>query len=409
VAADKIRIDRVENAVAVLFGRLGPYHAARLCAAARELPLVAIEFEADSGVYAWDRVNTGRSFERHTLISEGNVVDAPLRVLARRLFATLNQVRPAVIAIPGWDFRGSLLALAWALHTQTPTIMMSESQREDAHRRPLRELLKARIVRLCSSALVGGARHADYVHQLGLSENSIFTGYDVVDNAYFARGAAEARARAEQLRAELGLPSNYFLASNRFVPKKNLPGLLRAYAAYRATAGRVSAWKLVLLGDGPLGEEIRALRDALDLGADLVLPGFRQYQDLPAYYGLASAFVHASSTEQWGLVVNEAMASSLPVIVSERCGCVPELVFDGHNGFTFDPEAEGELVDAMVRMAREGSPRREMGQRSLEIVERWSPERFGQQLKLARDVALARRRQAPRALDWAILAALSAR
>jgi 1,2-diacylglycerol 3-alpha-glucosyltransferase len=53
--------------------------------------------------------------------------------------------------------------------------------------------------------------------------------------------------------------------------------------------------------------------------------------------GLASAFIQASTTEQWGLVVNEAMASGLPVLVSERCGCAPDLVKNGVNGYTFDP------------------------------------------------------------------------
>ena len=54
-------------------------------------------------------------------------------------------------------------------------------------------------------------------------------------------------------------------------------------------------------------------------------------------YGLASAFVHPSTTEQWGLVVNEAAAAGLPLIVSERCGCAPELVRQGVTGFLFDP------------------------------------------------------------------------
>src|SRR5207248_5879043 len=108
-------------------------------------------------------------------------------------------------------------------------------------------------------------------------------------------------------------------------------------------------WDLVLLGDGPLRETLNTQLSTLNLHSHVHLPGFKRYDELPVYYALAKAFVHASTTEQWGLVVNEAVASGLPVIVSERCGCVPELV--NGNGFTFDPFAEHELAELLLRLA----------------------------------------------------------
>ena len=140
------------------------------------------------------------------------------------------------------------------------------------------------------------------------------------------------------LRQRLGLPERYFLASARFIEKKNLSGLLHAYAAYRR-ATPDDPWSLVVLGDGELRPELERLRGELGLDDVVSFPGYRSYQELPAYYGLASCFVHASTTEQWGLVVNEAMAAGLPVLVSNRCGCAANLVQEdgvqeGGNGFT---------------------------------------------------------------------------
>ena len=139
--------------------------------------------------------------------------------------------------------------------------------------------------------------------------------------------------------------------------KKNLPKLIEAYAEYRIRSESGSQkpevidskalWELVLLGDGPLKTDLRRLISDLRLNEHVHLPGFKQYEELPVYYGLAKAFVHASTTEQWGLVVNEAIASGLPVIVSNRCGCAPELV--NGNGFTFDPGNRHELVARLVR------------------------------------------------------------
>ena len=133
--------------------------------------------------------------------------------------------------------------------------------------------------------------------------------------------------------------------------------LIRAYARYRRLADSREdgqrakdnrPWDLVLLGDGPLKADICRLISDFRLHGHVHLRGFIQYRELPAYYALADAFVHASTTEQWGLVVNEAMATGLPVIVSNRCGCVPDLVAEGKNGFTFDPGSVESLAKLML-------------------------------------------------------------
>jgi glycosyltransferase involved in cell wall biosynthesis len=129
-----------------------------------------------------------------------------------------------------------------------------------------------------------------------------------------------------------------------------------------------------------------------------MLAGFRQYDELPAYYGLASAFVHASTTEQWGLVVNEAMASGLPVLVSEHCGCAPDLVENGVNGFTFDPYDVQALAALMQRVAAMTEVRRTaMARAGQRIIADWGPERFADGLMQAAEAAL---RQAPPAPSW---------
>jgi glycosyltransferase involved in cell wall biosynthesis len=193
------------------------------------------------------------------------------------------------------------------------------------------------------------------------------------------------------LRAKLGLPENYFLASSRFVEKKNLPQLLIAFAAYKQSV-QVNTWPLVLLGDGPLRAQLEDQIRQLNLTHYVILPGFKQYQELPAYYGLARAFVHASTSEQWGLVVNEAMASGLPVLVSARCGCALDLVVNGRNGFTFDPGNVEEISQLMLRISGGGCDLVSMGMASREIIADWSPEKFAAGLTRAVDAALSQPR-----------------
>src|SRR5439155_24285341 len=181
-----------------------------------------------------------------------------------------------------------------------------------------------------------------------------------------------------------------------------LSGLLRGFAGYRKAAGP-DPWDLVLLGDGPLRPEVDRLIGELGLTGAVHLPGFQQYPDQPAFYGRAGAFVHASTSEPWGLVVNEAMAAGLPILVSDRCGCAPDLVADGVNGFTFAPQDHARLAGLMSRIAADPDRRAAMGRASRARIGQWGPERFADGFWAAAAAATTgpRRRAGP--VGWCIL------
>jgi 1,2-diacylglycerol 3-alpha-glucosyltransferase len=417
--------------VAVIFHRFGPYHCARLEAAARRCAVVGIELGAETREYQWSKVDQALSFKRITLFLEGDSRARPAGELERRIRDALSASRPDAVAIPGWSEKGALAALRWCLDEGVPAVLMSESTAMDEPRVWWKELVKRRIIALCSAALVGGQRHKDYLTDLGMPADRIFTGYDVVDNEHFAHGAETARGRrfaaansssgGSEVRDQLGLPEKFFLASARFIPKKNLETLIRAYAEYRErseTGGRRSevggqksgVWDLVIVGDGPLRPELEHLISGLRLERSVILPGFKQYDELPAYYGLAKAFVHASSTEQWGLVVNEALASGLPMLVSDRCGCAPELVREGVNGFTFDPGNQEQLTSRFLEMSSLPIQERErMSQAGWEIAAQFAPEKFGEGLESAARLALAQPRKNLASLDRLILGRMLSR
>ena len=388
------------DSIAILFDRLGPYHWARLQAAAHLFRVVAIETYATTREYQWEGIDEPRAFDRVTLFDNISDGRGPKRALLRHKMAkALREADPAVAMIPGWGTPASLIALEWCLRNQRPAVVMSESNAFDEKRYVLAEVIKRIVVSLFSAGLAGGQLQMEYLVVLGLPRDRVFTGYDVVDNEYFRRKAGEIRSQAPELRRKYGLPGKYFLASARFVPKKNLPTLIRAYARYRQVAGNLDdgqrimdngPWDLVLLGDGPLKADLSRLVSDLRLHGHVHLPGFLQYHELPAYYGLADVFVHASTTEQWGLVVNEAMAAGLPVIVSNRCGCVPDLVAEGKNGFTFDPGSVESLAKLMLDMCHFSKRRLEdMGAESQRIVEGFTPAHFATGAEQAIDAAKA--------------------
>jgi 1,2-diacylglycerol 3-alpha-glucosyltransferase len=372
--------------VGVIFHRFGPYHCARLQGTLPYCEVIAIELGSETSEYAWSRPKIQGAYSQVTLFPDKDSRAVTVRMLSKAVYAALDNASPDVVAIPGWSDKGALSALSWCLQRGKPAVLMSESTVEDEPRVWWKEQTKRRIVRLYSSALVGGQRHIDYLLALGMPRDRIFTGYDVVDNDYFRRQVEETRAQSSEVRQKYGLPERYFLASARFIAKKNLFTLLRAYSGYRKAADG-SAWDLVLLGDGRLKSDLCRLISDLHLGDSVVLPGFKQYDELPIYYALAKAFVHASTSEPWGLVVNEAMASGLPVIVSNRCGCVPDLVKDGINGFTFDPDSDRQLAGLMLRVSTE-SQLSAMGNASGKIISEWGTDRFGAGIKAVAEAAL---------------------
>jgi glycosyltransferase involved in cell wall biosynthesis len=347
-------------------------------------------------------------YERTTLFPQNLPSKLSPAKISRAVARALDQKRPSCVCLNGYASPLALGALDWCLCNQVPAIMMSESTAWDEPRKGWKEWLKSRVIRLCPSALVGGSPHADYMAQLGMPRERIFLGYDAVDNDYFELNTKKIRSRDLEIRKVHGLPENYFLASARFTPKKNLPRLVEAYAQYRklCSSGIVPR-DLVILGDGDGREALLALQSKLSLEKNVHLVGAKSYKDLPIYYGLASAFIHASTTEQWGLVVNEAMASGLPILVSNRCGCVPDLVREGVNGFTFDPYQVEDIAQKMLQLSTFESQHSTFGRASGEIIAKWSPQRFAEGLSKAIKVALSsplpRSTWFNRALLWVLL------
>ena len=230
----------------------------------------------------------------------------------------------------------------------------------------------------------------------------------------FADASASSHATSDSLPAtELQVPAGpYFLASNRFVERKNLKGLIQAYAKYAESfqqGGVESIWPLVLLGDGELRGNLEALCGELGLkttmgfshggtehteGKNLklnsyklktskecglvVFPGFRQIGELPSFYAGAGAFVHPALEEPWGLVINEAMASGLPVLSSRNVGAAEELVVEGETGYLFEPSSVEEMARALAKIVgMVPEERLAMGRAAYERVERMA---FGEGL-----------------------------
>jgi 1,2-diacylglycerol 3-alpha-glucosyltransferase len=388
--------------IIIIFHNIGGYHAARLRAAqdicnSHGWRLTAIQETDSTDEHPWGNIKQEISFDLETLLSAKEASyftnrDRQSNVIASRLPAHLDRLQPDILVIPGWGFPTSRAAFKWAKQHRSLAILMSDSKWDDEPRSPWKEKLKSFYIRQFQSALVAGQLHKDYLIKLGMPDRAIFLGYDVVDNDYFTQHTQQCHLNPQEIRQKIPQISDrpYFIAVTRFIPRKNVIVLVRAFAKYRQLLPPQQAWDLVICGSG---EELHNISDCIrinNLEGCIHLPGFQTYQMLPYWFGLASAFIHPALSEQWGLVVNEAMASGLPVLVSNRCGCFQDLVIEGINGFGFDPINQQQLTDLMLKMSSDDIDLKAMGEASLQHIQNYSPEHFAQGLKGAIDYAISR-------------------
>jgi glycosyltransferase involved in cell wall biosynthesis len=267
---------------------------------------------------------------------------------------------------------------------------MSDSQEGDFRRKWYVERVKRALFAQFDAYLVAGERHVAYARKLGAPEELIFTKYDVVDNEFWAARADEVRRNETEWRGRLNLPGHFFLTSSRLVEKKNVSGLLCAYRQYLSAAS-AGAWPLIIVGDGHLRSQLERERDELHLEGHVEFRGYLSAEELAPFYALASVFILASShSEQWGLVVNEAMASGTPALVSDVCGCVPDLVREGVTGYSFAPDDEAGLARLLQSCSGGVFDLAAMGAAAAGRVSEYSPEAFARNALAASAAAMER-------------------
>ncbi|OZV69231.1 hypothetical protein CA834_07180 [Winogradskyella aurantia] len=174
-----------------------------------------------------------------------------------------------------------------------------------------------------------------FVRRLGFPKDQVTTGYSVVDNAHFQFE----RSLEDITKAMANTP--LLLCVARYAEEKNLALLIEAFEASELA----SKWHLQIVGGGPLKE---TLKDKITNPDKVQLLNWQAYNDLPLLYQNATCFILPSRFEPWGLVVNEAMAAALPVILSDACGCLPDLLYD--NGYSFKAESKKELIGVLNQL-----------------------------------------------------------
>lgn len=312
------------------------------------------------------------------LFPDRRMESIPASVACRAVWGALDQCQPDVVFSGAIAYPSGAAAVRWARACNRRVVIMDNARLVDVPRSALVNWVKRCIYANVDALLLPAPSHiADYEFW-GVARTRMFFGVNAADNKEFAWRAADFRSRMEAERAQLGLPRRFLLGIGRQVTKKNWDALLRAWARAGLTD---SAPKLglVLVGNGPERARLESLSRELGFG-NVQFRDFVPPAETPRYYALASGLVLPSlAGETWGLVVNEAMACGLPVLVSRQCGCASTLVEPGRNGWLVDATDVHGLAQVLTEFAAAPPDRlAQMGEESKRIIADWGLERFCQ-------------------------------
>lgn len=289
----------------------------------------------------------------------------------------LSKANFDVLWVHGYNRWFHWLAMAWAKIQGLKVLIRDEATSISAPRRGFTQLAKkmffSLLRRVGDGFLAIGSLNAAYYQSYGIEPERIFPVPYAVDNGFFRDKARAASREREHLRQELGLDRGrpVILFASKLSQVKNGADLLEAYIRMSPDSTREPHPYLLLIGDGDQRNILEA-RARTKMWNSIKFLGFKNQTELPRYYDLCDVLVLPSVFEPWGLVINEVMNAGKAVVVSDQVGCAPDLVRPGENGFVYKTGDIDGLRQALMNIVNNPEKSRAMGEKSLEIVQKWS-------------------------------------
>jgi glycosyltransferase involved in cell wall biosynthesis len=280
----------------------------------------------------------------------------------------IKQWQPDAILVFGWASHSHLRIIRYfkgkvPVYFRGDSTLLSEGA---GLKKALRFIFLKWVYRHVSHAFYVGRNNKAYYKAYGLKEAQLSFAPHAVDNERFALPRLE---EADELRSSLKLNSDAILLlyAGKFEPVKNLPLLLKAF-----TALAKDNVHLLMVGGGVLEGMLKRIAAKSRLCRNIHFSAFKNQSYMPVLYQAADLVCLPSVSETWGLAVNEAMACSKAVLVSDQVGCAADLVRQDHNGNIFKSGDPDELHKYLVKLTESKDLLRAYGKNSGAMIRDWN-------------------------------------
>lgn len=323
----------------------------------------------NSNLQAWNFA--AHAFRTFTYTYKTKLGDRVGVVTSPGLFTHLARTPYDLVIALGWTMPNTVIAWGQRKLARRPIVVWDESIPHPAH--PLKQQLSPVLEKYISSFdgyLATSSWCIDYLVSMGAPRDRVILFPQVTDNDFFARNAALWRTRRDEVKQALGIStSQVILFVGQFIPRKGIRPLFDAFERVASQNAQVS---LVLVGSGSLEPEMQERRAHSSARDRIFIQSHVSQHDLPQYYGLADLFCLPSFYDTFGVVVNEAMASGLPVVTTGRVGAAADLVRDGVTGRVVSPGDPVALAEALTQLLNDNALRERMGSCARERMNTWS-------------------------------------
>lgn len=308
---------------------------------------------------------------RHSFLRNFGAGDGYARLVNPGIVSKIVSSRyDAIVFFLGWGSITALLGIAACRMSGTPLMLYGDSSFVGPQT-PLRRAFLRAVVGSADAYLVSGAFNADFYRHYGADPRRFYSVPWAIDNDRYIEASRFAAGERDAFRLRLGISPDDFVVvySGKLLPRKDPMTLLRAAAAMKHGARTA----VLFLGHGELRGELESF--ARERGLKTHFPGFVNQSELPKHYAAADVFVLPSLDDPRATVVNEAMASGLPVIITDRCGPAGDIVKDGWNGYVIAAQDVTNLASRLDALAGDATLREAMAARSLEMIKTWNYDR----------------------------------
>jgi len=275
--------------------------------------------------------------------------------------------------VQGWNVLSFWQAMLTCWRTHTPIMVRGDSQlltHRSLLKRGLKYLTHSWFLRKFDAYLAVGKRAEEYYLHYGADKKKMFFVPHCVDNQFFASAKAVLKSQRLGLRRCWGISEDsvVFLFAGKLIPKKRPTDFLKALKIARKHTQGIFG---LVVGDGPLRKELESFSAKINLPVTFV--GFLNQREMPKAYTVSDVLVLPSDgRETWGLVVNEAFASGLPAIVSDKVGCVPDLILPDETGAVFPCGDIEKLAGVFRAFVLNRELVKKMGSKARKIIENYS-------------------------------------
>lgn len=319
--------------------------------------------------FSWD-IPLLNGYEYSFVSNNGNTNKGFWDVTNPTLNKEIEQWGATAVLVFGWNFKSHLSVLRY-FKGKIPVLFRGDSTLLDEAggiKKILRRALLTWVYKNIDIALYVGNANKAYYEFCGLKEHQLVFAPHAIDNERFAQLTPTQKTFIEETQTSLGTTAydTTLVFCGKFQPKKN--PLLLVEAVKKMANPTIH---LIMVGNGELET---TLKEAAKSCNNIHFLPFQNQSLMPAVYRLGDIFCLPSQGpgETWGLAVNEAMACSRAVLVSNKCGCATNLVEDGVNGYVFESGNEQDLTNKITLLIQDKIALQKMGLTSFDIVQNWS-------------------------------------